>query len=218
MPEEANVVVWSGGADSTLVLTDLLTNSTQHWPVLTLTVDRHPQLSRPALELQRAARKRYVAWAKKRGYHLVTRTVGIDSSKGLNITSQSLLWLTTLVPYVRNLEVLHFGYVNGDEFWHTREHALAAMTNMRKLSDRPALSVQFPLEYVRKPAVLERLRKAGVPNDCWWSCETPVKGRACRSCWKCFEIEQARAALRSATYRKASKRFDLPIATGKPAP
>lgn len=203
-----NVVMWSGGADSTLVLTELLANPDAQFPVTALTVDSHPNLNVELMARERAARKRFKSLARKRGYRLIAKEISISAEGGLDAGTQQSLWMSTLMQYVEKGSCVHFGYVRGDDFWHVKAEAIALASAMWKMRDGEAsVELCFDLEYVRKPEVLKRLALNSIPDSCWWSCETPVKRSQCNGCWKCWEIAQAKSALKSKVYEKAQSRF-----------
>jgi 7-cyano-7-deazaguanine synthase in queuosine biosynthesis len=204
------VVIWSGGADSTYLLHKLLTNSTQHWPVIALSIDKHTQLHQGLLEKQREARENYKAFVKKKhvGF-LKHRVVRVETDAALDIGSQVALWISSLVPYVGKGQELNFGYIRGDTFWHERRHAVAMIEAIHSIHYYPndeKITVKYPIEWMQKHEVLEGLKKFGVPNKCWWSCEKPENGKACGRCDKCLELEVGRFVLNgSRTYRRINK-------------
>jgi 7-cyano-7-deazaguanine synthase in queuosine biosynthesis len=194
-----NVVIWSGGVDSTWVLDHYAGVSSEDYPVVALSVAKHPNLSREHLCVQNEVQKRYLKHAKKKGYHIKHEIVSVsgsfllyaDTEKGLG---QPLIWYSCLLPCVKDGDVVHFGYVRNDCFWHNRAVFENAFDSLCKLKGIEA-SLNYPLEWDRKVDVLERLRKAKVPNNCWGSCDYPKGKRSCGVCSKCESITDGRAKM-----------------------
>jgi 7-cyano-7-deazaguanine synthase in queuosine biosynthesis len=206
-PIPRRVVLWSGGLDSTLVLHGLALESTNNWqvrgyyPIHTFSIDVHPQIEKVQLAAQRVARKRYLAWATKKskqhspspGLWLQHHDLELTdhTSEEANSSGQAHLWLSMLVPYLRDGDLVHFGYIRGDDFWHYRTvfvRALHAMAEMCQIKVTPV----FPLEWEWKPEVVAKLLEYNIPSNTYWTCESPVKkGRQilpCGKCHKCHEL------------------------------
>lgn len=191
-----NVVIWSGGADSTYILDHYAGVSSEDYPVVALSVVEHTHLKREQVKIQNEAQARYLAHAKKKGYHIKHEKVSVRGNFQLfadvqNGMGQPLLWFVYLLSCVGENDTVHLGYIKGDSFWHNRtifEDAFKALCRLKGL--KAALS--YPCEWDQKVNILEKLKKAKVPNDCWWSCDHPEDGKVCKGCEKCLAIKAGR--------------------------
>lgn len=200
-----DTVVWSGGADSTLALTDKARNTTKAWPVHALTMVGHPQLAPIHLKNQRAAMRRYLVWAKKQGFHVIHRIIEVKFNVGVKEFGmygnggQAMVWLCHLAPYFQNNADVKFGYIRGDDFWHRRHQFEKAFRGLAGLDDS-TWNLVFPLEWHTKVDVLKELTGFSVPNNCWWSCDESKKvGKPCGWCKKCKELKQVRAEIKASS-------------------
>lgn len=197
----SNIVVWSGGADSTWVLHHYAGVSSEDYPVRALSIASHPYLSKPFMKAQAVARNNYLALAKKRGYHIKYEKMTVggnwiwkkppDSFE--HNTAQPLMWLSALSQAVGDGDSVLMGYIRGDCFWHTRsefEKAFKAICELKGVN----ATLKYPVEYDSKASVLLKLKKAKVPASCWFSCEDTKDGTPCNECVCCDEIKAAKAS------------------------
>lgn len=194
-----DLVVWSGGADSTLVLARLADGAVR--PVRALALSAHPQLLPDQLVGQRAARQAFAAVAKKRGWSLRVAEVSYKVVGSANVSAalpQATVWLYSLLPYVADGDRVHMGYIRGDDFWHVREAFERAFRAGCKLKGVRAELV-YDLEYASKLDVVRGLREARVPAASVWTCDNPIRTRRgvgqCGRCGKCRELQAACLAL-----------------------
>jgi hypothetical protein len=52
--------------------------------------------------------------------------------------------------------------------------------------------VKFPFEWNTKADVLQGLKHYKIPQRCWWTCESPKRGRPCGRCLKCVQLQRAK--------------------------
>ena len=197
--DRQTVVVWSGGADSTMLLTEHAHESSAKTPVRAITVEDHHQLDSKFMKSQRMARKRYLAWAKKQGYHIDHGSLVISVESGdawvQHAAGQYSLWVAHLAPYLPERCRLLFGYIAVDGFWHMKAEHEAALGTLQKLV-RADWQIEYPYEWSKKYEVYRSLEGWKVPHDCWWSCEEPKKVWApCGKCAKCKERKVGMADL-----------------------
>lgn len=199
--EGRDLVVYSGGADSTLLLDRLASQTDRTDPVIALAVDHHPQLNSNQLEGQRYARFAYLQWAEKHGRKIKLVTLGVhgpDSGvEGVN--PQALVWFSMVMPYVRDRDCVHLGYIKADEFWHGREVFETAFKAVCALKGIAA-TLHYDLEWSSKLDVVSALSARRVPKRCVWTCEEPRRGATapleCGRCEKCKALRGARKAIR----------------------
>jgi 7-cyano-7-deazaguanine synthase in queuosine biosynthesis len=198
-----NLVLWSGGNDSTLVLHDLLQN---HWlyvrdgeivpQVWTLTIELPPQHT--AVEEQRAARARIGEALRAKGAHfdehVITLSGATNRHQGDGLI-QPQLWIGNAVSLLGENDDLYAGYVGGDSALRKRD-ALYRMFDAAQTLGRKRGRLILPLEYVRKVDVLRRLDEGGLAG-LTWTCERPTRfmgqGLACGGCDPCTVLAKARA-------------------------
>jgi len=194
------LVAWSGGADSTAVLQHYAEASSQDYPTRAISIAGHPQLNKKFMHAQEWARVNYLAWAKKRGLHIRHERIHMAGNFELRTTgeeqwrAQPLLWLSVLLQAVGDGDEVLLGYIRNDGFWHVRhlfEAAFAAGCALKGVT----ATLTFPGEWWTKADVLERLRKARVPDRCWFTCEQTQDGKPCGACSKCKEVAAGRAEL-----------------------
>lgn len=197
-----SLVCWSGGADSTLVLYDLLrAYKEMEKPsvmdeVRTVSV-RHLQLG--ANREQFEARKRIREILRKRGLRFKCGEVGFRYKGGFHVKqeglTQAMFWMGIALPYLRSGEKLYIGYVKGDSIWSYWAHLRQVFDSGASVLGLSDVDLETPLYNVRKAEVLSRLRRARLIRATW-TCEDPKKGRPCGRCRPCKGRVLARYELR----------------------
>lgn len=192
--ERRRVVVWSGGADSTMLLTERGFGSPKSNPVIAITLVGYPQIPPKQLKSQEVAQRRYLAWARKQGFHIdhVRITVSTDHGRLGDGVKQAMVWVAHVAPFLPNSCQVSFGYIKDDSFWHMRAEADAAIAALKNLA-RANWVVDHPYEWSTKGDILHALTGWKVPDNCWWSCEdTKRVGVPCAQCKKCLEVARGR--------------------------
>ena len=199
------IIVWSGGADSTLILTNELLKQPRG-TVSAITLE-HIQLGyEMQRKMQHKARERYKKWVKKKHgivfeHHVVTVALA-KNTEGSPLVGQYGLFLNHIFPYavpqpspypggVSESNALLFGYIKKDEFWHYKAEFKAAFISLVALTglDQSRLMLEFPLEWMMKEDVIVDLNKSSVPDDAWWTCESSME-TPCGTCPKCKDLQQ----------------------------
>jgi len=183
------IVVWSGGADSTCILNRLAKKSSKQNPVSVYVITTNGDVIKQKKELE--ARTQLLKEFKKRGYHIQKRNIDLN---GYSIAkNQPITWLCGLMPYLQTYEDcnIHFGYIYEDSFWHMREHFVNAFYSLFKMSlTQVKYELFFDLEWTHKNEVLAELKNAKLLHLIW-TCEHPTKTeRACGKCDKCKELRE----------------------------
>ena len=187
-----SLVCWSGGADSTLVLHDLLREFKRMKDpknvdqIHTIAV-RHPQLDNNKAQLE--ARKKIRATLAKRGLKFKHVEVEIKCRGDFHIVQhglvQAMLWLGVAMPYLSKDEDLYLGYIDGDCMWPHWGQLSEVFSSGSSLLDLGDTSLKTPLYGTTKAKVLNRLKKARLFRMTW-TCEAPKKnGRSCGQCTSC---------------------------------
>ncbi|GAG31920.1 unnamed protein product, partial [marine sediment metagenome] len=157
------------------------------------TVDRHPRLHKPFIKAQNEAQKRYLKWAKKKGYHIKHERMAyygnVEWNGPTTGCAQPTLWLATLIQAIGDQDVVMMGYNHKDDFWHYRSDFENAFYALCKLKGVKA-ELELPFEWKKKRDLYAMLRVDKVPNNCWFSCEDTAKGKPCGVCDKCLDIKR----------------------------
>lgn len=196
-PEDTSrryVVLWSGGMDSTALLHHYAGVSSEDYPVTALTITKHPQLNKHFIKAQNAAQKRYLKFAKQKGYHIKHERMGYSGTFRYNGPhsgrSQPTVWLASLIQTLDDKDIVLMGYMRTGCFWHYRGYFVNAFNAMQKLKGVDA-KLEFPFEWDNKAEIYARLHADKVPNNCWFSCEETKTSKACGTCDKCVSIKKA---------------------------
>lgn len=201
---------WSGGADSTMLLTERAWGGSREHPIIALTIDAHPSINALQMRSQLAAQKRYLAWAKRKSLHIEVRRLTVSGAYAEDFLraagGQALIWISHIVPYLPKACSVEFGFIKHDDFWHRRAEADAALEGLRRLAGA-SWTVGYPYEWSSKAHILASLKSWGVPDNCWWTCEdTKRVGVACGACAKCRALKDGqKAAAAMATKTKGKK-------------
>ena len=202
--EQTQLVVWSGGLDSTLVLNNLAKVSEKDNPIWAISFDTN-FLTKNKIVKEKEARKNYLRYARKQGYHICHRTVKIRSDIGVSELGwpQQVFFFSFILPYIPDHCVVNIGFVQGDCVW-------TAVSNFREMFDKykyvggkTDVILKFPLAFKKKNEVLRDYRVSKIPYNCFWTCEHPVKLKSgyIRSCGRCVPCE----TLRTAVWREEKK-------------
>lgn len=196
-----SLVVWSGGADSTLVLHDLAQYSSAKHPVRAVSFE-HTNVA--GAEEQYYARNRILKLLRGRGHHirhtLVTvKTHGDFEFRGENSDPQAVFW-TLATQMLRDDEDLYYGYTKEASWWRGG-HFARMFTEFQQAASRRGC-LYMPLGSMARPAVLHRLKEVGLLKLVWW-CESGTPGprpatgrkRAKRPCGKCESCKHHATAL-----------------------
>lgn len=192
-----NIVLWSGGADSTLVLHQYAGASAEDYPVRAISVKSHPYLGSPFMAAQNKARGLYLDFAKGRGYHIKHEEVDVSgdfeflTAEHGEYLAQPIMWLSVLFQVVGNEDNVLLSYIKSDIFWHRRHEFEEAFKALLKLKNIKA-TIEYPVEFYEKADVLRELKREKVPNNAWFVCESTTNGELCGQCCKCDEIKYAK--------------------------
>jgi len=189
-----DLVIWSGGYDSTLILDRLCSSHEKTVWAFSLVWDMVNELK---IKQEEKARSRYLKYAKKKGYEFCHNTIKVGSNMGAPSEGlpQALAWLCYVLPYLPQESRLYFGYHRGDDFWRYRHQAEQIIKQACTLGDR-STELMYPLELQSKCEIVEECGERGIPDSCMWACECPVKkGKKilpCGTCQPCITLKLAR--------------------------
>ena len=188
-----DIVIWSGGYDSTLILDRLCSGRDKTVWAFAVDWDAVDELKR---QQERIARTDYLDYAQKRGYVLHYREINVTANmqplyKGLG---QVIAWFGFTAPYLPENTNLHFGYHRGDDFWWYQRDAEQQMKSACMVGDR-SVSFYYPLQFMHKFEIVDEFQNRGIPVSCSWTCEKPVskhdKILPCGKCEPCTILKLA---------------------------
>lgn len=191
-----SLVLWSGGCDSTLMLHELLKNSSACWPVRALTII-HDQVS-PTKQPARARKKAKYYW-KKKGYHLEHTEIEInrvDSNWDVQAINngglaQPVFWLTFAIPYLNEKEDLYFGYIKEDCIWHHKSEFQEGFKYLSRMCCKQG-KLRTPFALAHKRSIIKRLKESDDLYKRTWWCER--NDNINKVCGKCLPCELHRTA------------------------
>jgi len=212
MSDRKNLVVWSGGMDSTLVLNNLAKKSTSDNPVLAVSFDVS-MIHTLKLQQEKLARKEYLRYAKAKNYHIESSVIRI-STTNLGIQSlgwpQQLAWFCFLLPYIPNECDVHYGYIQGDCCWLAVNEFYNMFKHFQYIGSRKETSLNFPLSFKTKREVLQEYKASGLLLRYSWTCEHPIqkgtdKVKPCGRCVPCVTLRMAKMELSYLKKHKAEE-------------
>jgi len=197
------LVVWSGGADSTLVLYDLLKDqraldSDTKQEIRTISISQEQVIGGKE---SRKARDRIEKWLNKKDLYFERTEITIqqESKRGCLFSPagliQPVMWLAIACQYTLADEDLYFGYIREDDLWHYKGEFVYAHDNLKAIQRKTGV-IRCPLEWENKYSVLCRLNKIGL-LDLIWYCEDPQKGKPCSKCDPCNKHNGALSKLKA---------------------
>jgi len=193
------VVLWSGGLDSTNVLAWVARASSQLYPVCALTIDINI-VNGCQQDSQHIARERFLEFACKKGWHIRHNVIKVDSDIGVGDgINQAHAWQSIFAPFIQNNSNVYLGYMLSDSYWHIKHLMENAWDALFKSRNRDVnIKIIYPLEWDSKEQILRNNQVYNIPDDCWWSCDrTEIAGVPCGKCEKCMELIRAYGELRN---------------------
>jgi len=190
------LVVWSGGLDSTFLLTKIAEEfSSKKFPVLAYSFVTDFLNSNKVI-MENRARKNYLRWAKKRGFHIDYKEVSITFSTIPNKGwAQGLSWFSFIIPFIPNDCDVYFGYIQGDSIWLAVNYFHEAYKNLSYVGDKKNTKLCYPFSYKKKWEIVKEVVDYGIPKKCFWTCEEPEKKKGkIKKCGKCEPCRTLQAA------------------------
>lgn len=184
-----HVVIWSGGADSTLLLKRVAEKyGTSDKPVLALSLDHHA-IGEQKTKIERIVRKTILATLHAQGLNIIHTNIKVEGENVQRYTGggaiQAFLWLTHLMLYIPSRANVYIGYLYDDSFWHYKEEFIKMAHWSSSIADKP-INIRMPLQGLTKADVLEMIHTEGLYDDIWY-CERPTDdlkscGGECNAC------------------------------------
>lgn len=189
-----NVVVFSGGFDSTLILVDLLEKGFKP-RLLTFQCEQFGENLHYISES--AAQQKILEYlAKKYDYTPSRDYIRLEGDLiGWTGSEPALFqqpFMTSMVSIGgRNNACYHFGYHRGDDFWHSSHNILAAQEHLLAVAGQKNIMFSFPLQYLTKADIIRKLNYYHFPTDLCTFCYSPTYKGRCGRCVACQTYDKA---------------------------
>lgn len=186
-----HVVVWSGGCDSTLLLKETAEYyGTKTNPIIAISVE-HYLLGNRKLKKEREVRETIKEEFNRRGLHIEYRTIKIEGDMNFinhtNSPQQTYIWLSTLIPYVKNKANLYLGIIRSDDTLIHMDRVNELLKAQNKFLDK-TVNLYTPYDRFNKSDIIRELMDCNL-YDYTWYCEIPNEEngviKACGSCAPC---------------------------------
>jgi len=204
-------VIWSGGADSTLLLHELAERyGTKRYPVKAISI-RHDLVDNCKQNAESLKRQLFLAKAKSEGLHIDNLEItvslkGFDKFRVYNHgIGQAPIWIANIPHYLADEDYLHFGYIKGDDFWFHKEDFTKTLDSTFALMGKK-VEARYPLQYMTKTQILMELEKRGLSNM-YVSCQILNEdGSDCGHCASCVSIRNAKLEIEYLEKQKEDKK------------
>jgi 7-cyano-7-deazaguanine synthase in queuosine biosynthesis len=179
-------ILWSGGADSTLLLHDLATKAKEDHQIVKAITIMHPQILNSTFPVK--YRERTLKQLKNQGLDNITHhIINIQTEGQFQIKNQigllqPIIWMTTVIPYLNEKEDLYVAYIREDDIWHYRYYLYDAFNSLQVIAQHTG-QLLIPFEWTYKYEILRRLKQLNLTNT--WTCENPQKNKPCGKCQPC---------------------------------
>lgn len=189
-----NVVVFSGGLDSTLILVDLLEKGIK--PKLLTFRCTSFGTNRHYLSEVAAQEKILEFLAKKYDYEPQRDYIKLEGEMiNWNGSEPSLFQQPFMASMVslcgRNNSCFHFGYHKGDDFWNWSHNILAAQEHLLAVVGQKNVMFSYPLQFLTKADIIRNLNYRHFPVELCTFCYNPTYKGRCGHCVACQTYEKA---------------------------
>jgi 7-cyano-7-deazaguanine synthase in queuosine biosynthesis len=185
-----NVVIWSGGLDSTAILYMAGMLSTKENPVITLSVKEHHRCNAGQMRAQSIARHKYLRFAKSIGHFIQAQEISVSGNAvGDLMLRQHHLWPSLFQIYFQPEDIVSWGYKKGEPY--QEKDFLKLLNSFNSFADnlegarRGPIRYAFPLKNIDNVQLIKMLMSFEIPMDCMFCCNTPIGIVPCDSCDKC---------------------------------
>ena len=191
---QQNVVVFSGGFDSTLILVDLLEKGIKP-RLLTFQCGQFGYNRHFTSEI--AAQEKILEYlAKKYDYEPNRDYMKLEGDIiGWSGAEPSLFQQPFMLSMVsiggRNNACYHFGYHRGDDFWSSSHNILAASEHLLAVAGQKNIMFSFPLQLLTKADIIRMLNYYHFPTDLCTFCYAPTYKGRCGECVACKTYDKA---------------------------
>ena len=192
MSQRRNVIIWSGGVDSTAILYIAGMFSTKTNPVITISVKEHFRCSKSLYQAQTAARKRYLRFAKKLGHFIEPYEISVGGNAIGNLDLREYhCWASMLPLYFKPGDIVSWGYKKHEEPEGFHKHlqifnkfvAIECYCDLED-DDTPIEHI-YPLRDIDDVQLINMMKQFNIPVDCIHCCAEVKNRKVCGNCCKC---------------------------------
>lgn len=169
------VLLWSGGADSTLLLyklLDVVKGTDKKIYAISVMMDG---LDYRKVYKEKQCRENILDRLKSEGiYNVVNEEVKLELPKTSRTYPKGLvqpvIWLANCIPFMSDYTKLFLGYHRGDDFWYLDDKFVDALNSLALIAGK-RFDFYAPLGYMNKEDILKELNDRGIED--FWFCEEP---------------------------------------------
>jgi hypothetical protein len=196
-----NVIIWSGGLDSTAILYMAGMFSTKENPVITLSVREHHRCNVGNMRAQSIARKKYLRFAKSIGHFIQAQEISVSGNAvGDTKLKQHHLWASLFQVYFKPGDIVSWGYKKHED--PPKKAFLKLMNSFNLFAEnfddyqdfedyeKSPIRHTFPLQNVNGIQLTKMLMSFDIPKDCMFCCVAPIGIRPCGVCHKCMSFKR----------------------------
>lgn len=207
--ETKKIFIWSGGYDSTLLLTKHLMEHEEAtaWSFIM------PGISQEKLHSEHNARERYKEYIKEKIPNCVLNhqviNIGYDNFRASpgGCLQQQTFWLLFSAWYAPKDSTIVLGFHKGDDFWLMHDKINWSMSYIFQIMEK-TVNFEYPLQFTPKWKIVDEIHRMGL-RDYVWTCERPpIPMSPCSECPPCFNLRQA---LNEIEYQDKKNRNNDPI-------
>ena len=189
--DHQKIVIWSGGADSTLLMVELaIVCKAKHMNLNTISVDMD-YIHQDKIATEKKCRKKLLKFLKSCGLDniressiTIKQSLDFYDSSSVHIRyPQQFLWGVIPLQLAPDNSDVFFGFIKEDEVWHCsrRQEFFDIFNRWHNLN----LRFHDPYEYYTKKNVYIQLHELGLLKYIW-TCETPTGvNEPCGTCLPC---------------------------------
>jgi hypothetical protein len=198
------VVLWSGGLDSTVLLHQLALKSKSN-PVIALSISDHMGARHQQFVRQARARKNYLRFARGLGLNISYQEIQVTGSamvesynsvcdqvethRKLATLAEWQVFMPWVLPFLRSGDKVHLGYER-NQFCNLKQKDIGILlktyTSIVGWYKDPTITIPV-MSYSQFIPMCKALH---IQRNCVSSCDTSLTSRDCGTCDKCRVVEK----------------------------
>jgi len=163
-----DIVFWSGGEDSTLVALELLRAGKD---INLITIPNYQIGTESIQDKEKLVRKKCLQKLKTEfGNQVNHKEFLFDGDCKIGPLGQASIWLSMYPLCADDGDTIHLGFIRYSDFWHYRHRFMTAFNAICDFHNKK-VKITFPLEWVKKPDIREKLKRFGYIDFTYHSTE-----------------------------------------------
>lgn len=193
--EGRQLVLWSGGWDSTLIAIQKLKESSEINPVHLIAFN-NSSFGKEQQELESKARKLMLKEFDKKGWHYVYEELPMTTLFGMGggLTQQPLN-ISLLAFAAQENDTCSVGIIRGDDYWQHSGKIANIFNCICETKQVYNVKLELPLKVDKKYEILESVKNEGFDRFVV-TCDEPIKGKECGKCEKCLVVKMSKYELK----------------------